>query len=90
VIHQVRPRLRHAPRTARRAQSAALATERQQPVVAALATAQTQEAMGQDPALEERVELVLDELRQLRAGGGLGVRDEAGRMPRTLFSISGP
>ena len=37
--------------------------------------------MRQDPSLEERVELVLDEPRQLRAGGGLGVRDERGRVP---------
>ena len=49
--------------------------------MAALAAAQSQEAVGQDAAPQERVELVLDEPRQLRAGGGLGVRDEAGRMP---------
>jgi hypothetical protein len=36
--------------------------------------------MGQDAALEEGVELVLDESWQLRSGAGLGVRDEAGRM----------
>jgi hypothetical protein len=48
--------------------------------VAALAAAQAQEAVGQDAALEERVELVLDEPRQLGACAGLGVRDEAGRV----------
>jgi transposase len=37
----------------------ALATERQQAVVAAVAAAQAQEAMRQDPALEERVGSVL-------------------------------
>jgi hypothetical protein len=31
----------------------------------------------QDAALEEGVELVFDEARQLRSGAGLGVRDEA-------------
>lgn len=36
--------------------------------------------MGEDAALEEGVELVLDEPRQFGAGAGLGVGDEAGRM----------
>ena len=36
--------------------------------------------MSQDAALEEGVELVLDEARQFRTGAGLGVRDEAGRV----------
>ena len=36
--------------------------------------------MRQDAALEERVELVLDEARQLRSSAGLGVRDQAGRV----------
>ena len=36
--------------------------------------------MGEDAALEEGVELVLDEARQLRSGAGFGVRDEAGLM----------
>ncbi len=58
----------------------ALAAEGQQLVVAALAAAQPQEAVGQDAALEEGVELVLDEPRQLGPGAGLGVGDEAGRM----------
>ncbi len=48
--------------------------------MAALAAAKSQESVRQDAAFEERVELVLDESRQLRAGGGLGVHDEAGRM----------
>ncbi|MFO1225318.1 hypothetical protein [Roseateles sp.] len=46
--------------------------------MAALAAAQPEEAMRQDAALEEGVKLVLDESRQLSAGAGLGVRDEAG------------
>jgi hypothetical protein len=41
---------------------------------------QAQEAMRQDVALKEGVELVLDEPGQLGAGAGLGVGDEAGRM----------
>ena len=36
--------------------------------------------MRQDAALEEVVELVFDEARQLTARTGLGVRDEAGRV----------
>ena len=48
--------------------------------MAAFAAAQPQEAVGQDAALEEGVELVLDESRQLGARTGLGVGDEAGRV----------
>ena len=48
--------------------------------MAAVAAEQAQEAVGQDAALEERLELVLDEPGQLGAGAGLGVRDEAGRV----------
>jgi hypothetical protein len=36
--------------------------------------------MRQDAALEEGVELVLDESRQFGSGAGLGVSDEAGRV----------
>jgi hypothetical protein len=53
----VRRGLRHAPRTARRAEAAALAAEGKKLVVTAFAAAQPQEAMGQDAALEEGVEL---------------------------------
>ena len=48
--------------------------------MAAFTVAQPQEGLGQDAALEEGVKLVLDESRQLGAGTGLGVRDEAGRV----------
>ncbi|MCU0921673.1 MAG: hypothetical protein MUF16_15290 [Burkholderiaceae bacterium] len=48
--------------------------------MAALAAAQPQEAVGEDAALEEGVELVFDEARQFGAGAGLGVRNEAGRV----------
>jgi hypothetical protein len=48
--------------------------------VAAVAAAQPQEAVGQDAAFEEGVELVLDEPRQLGASAGLGVGDETGRV----------
>jgi hypothetical protein len=44
--------------------------------VAALA-AQPEEAMGQDAARQEGIELVLDESRQLGASAGLGVGDES-------------
>jgi hypothetical protein len=53
VFHQVRRGLRHAARAARGAESAALAAEIQKLVVAAVATAQAQEAVGRDAALEE-------------------------------------
>ena len=42
----------------------------------AVAAAQAQEAVRQDAALEEGVELVLDELRQVCADCGLGLREE--------------
>jgi hypothetical protein len=77
---QVGRGLRHAPRTARRAKPAALAAEGQQLVVPALAAAKPQETVRQDAALEKGVELVLDEPRQLAAGAGFGVGDEAGRV----------
>ncbi len=57
---------------------AAFAPERQRLVVTALAAAQPQETVGQDAALEEGVELVLDAPRQFTARAGLNVRDEAG------------
>jgi len=40
--------------------------------------AQAQEAVGQDAAFEEGVELVLDELRQVGPGGHLCLGDEGG------------
>jgi hypothetical protein len=48
--------------------------------VAALAAAQPEHAVGQDAALEEGVDFVLDEARQLRSGAGLGVLNETGRV----------
>ena len=48
--------------------------------MAALAAAQPQEAVRQDAALEEGVELVFDEARQRRSGAGFGMRDEVGRV----------
>jgi hypothetical protein len=80
MVHQVRCRLRHPPGPSRGAEAAPLAAERQQLVVPALAAAQAQEAVGQDAALEEGVELILDEARQRGPGAGLGVGDETGRV----------
>ncbi|MBK8763788.1 MAG: hypothetical protein IPM01_03835 [Burkholderiaceae bacterium] len=71
VVDQVRRRLCHAPRAARRAKAAPLATEGDELVVAAVAAAQSQEAVREDAALQERVELVLHELRQVGPGGRL-------------------
>ena len=44
--------------------------------MAAVAAAQAQEAVGQDAAPQEGVELVLDELRQVRACFGFSLGDE--------------
>jgi len=44
--------------------------------VAAILTARAQEAVGQDAAFEEGVELVLDELRQVGAGSVFGLCEE--------------
>ena len=90
VVHKVRRGLRHAPRAARRAEPAALAAEGQQLVVPALAAAQPQEAVRQDAAFEEGVELVLDEPGQFGTRAGFGVGDEAGRVPRAAAPGSAP
>ena len=58
MVDQMRRGLRHAPRAARRAKAAPLAAEGDQLVVAAVAAAQPQKAVGQDAAFEEGVELV--------------------------------
>ena len=71
MIDQMRGGLRHAPRPARGAEPAALATEGDQFVVAAIDAAQAQEAVRQDAALQESVELVFGELRQAGTGGRL-------------------
>jgi len=78
VVHRVRHRLRHASGAARRAEAAPLAAEGNELVVAAVATAHPQEAVGQDAALEKGIELVLDEPGQLGTGARFGVSDEAG------------
>jgi len=46
--------------------------------VAAVVAAQAQEAVGQDAALQEGVELVLQKLRQVGAGCGLSLLEEGG------------
>ena len=76
MVHQVRPCLRHAPAPARRAKATPLAAERDQLVVAAVGAAQAQEAVSEDAAFEEGVELVLHELRQVGAGGIFGLGKE--------------
>ena len=77
VLDQVRRSLRHAPRAARGTKPTALAAECHQLVVAAVAAAQAQEALRQDAALQEGVELVLHKLRQVGAGCGLGLLEES-------------
>lgn len=72
--------LRHPARDARGANPSTRVVEVQQLVVAALAAAQSQEAMGQNAALKEGVELVFDEAWRLGTGTGVGVGDETGRV----------
>ena len=57
-------------------QAAPFAAEGEQLVVAAVAAVQAQEAMGQDAALKEGVELVFDKLRQVCAGSVFGLSEE--------------
>ena len=76
VVHQVRRRLRHAPGSACGAKPAPLAAKRHQLVVAAVAAVQAQEAVGQDAAFQESVELVLHELRQVGTGSVFGLGEE--------------
>ena len=80
VVDQVRCRLRHPPGPARGANAAPFAAGSHQLVVAAIAAAQAQEAVGQDAAFEEGVELVFDDVRRRGGGAGLDVGDEAGRV----------
>jgi hypothetical protein len=63
-------------RRARRAKAASLAAEGDQLVVPTVAAAQAQEAVGQDAALQEGVELILDELRQVGTGRVFGLGEE--------------
>ena len=76
MVDQVGRSLGHTPGPARRAKASALAGEGDQLVIPAVATAQTQKAVGQDAALQEGVELVLHKLRQIGAGGRLGLLEE--------------
>ena len=78
MVHQMRRRLCHVPRAARRAKATALAAEGQQLVVAAVAAAQPQEAVRQDAAFQEGVELVTDELRQPGTCGLFGLNRRRG------------
>lgn len=87
VVHPVRRGPRHAPRAARGAEPATLAAEGQQLVVAALAAAQPQEAVRPDAALEEGIQLVLDEPGQLGTRAGFGVGDEAGCVLLGWYSV---
>jgi len=86
VVDQVRGGLRHAPRPARGAEPAALATERHELVVATIGAAQALEAGRQDATLQKCVELVTGELRQASASGLLSLSEEALGVLRIGFS----
>lgn len=79
VVHQLRRGLRHAPR-ATWEEPAPFAAEGQQLVDAALVAAQPQQAVSQDAALQEGVELAPDEPGQFATSAGFGAGDEAGRV----------
>ena len=68
--------MRRAPGAARWAKAAPLAGEGDPLVVAAVTAAQAQEAVREDAAFEEGVELVLHELRQVGADGIFGLGKE--------------
>lgn len=76
VVGEVGGRLGHASPAARGAEPAVLAREGDHPVVAASSTPNARGALGQDPAVEEVSELLLDESRQRPLAVGLDVRDE--------------
>jgi len=76
VVDQVSRRLGHAQGPARRAKAAPLADERHQLVVAAVAAAQAQEAVDEDAARQEGIELVPHNLRQVGASCDLGLLEE--------------
>jgi hypothetical protein len=63
----------HAPRAARRANAAPLATERHQCVARAGVAGEAQEALGENAAVEIRLEFVFDEWRQALYFGGEGL-----------------
>jgi hypothetical protein len=87
MVYEVGCCLRHAPRTARRAKPAPLAAQCDQLVVAAVAAAQSQEAVGQDAALEEGVELILEELRQVGASSVFGLGEEGCTVRRAMAAV---
>lgn len=64
-----------------RAEPAAFTAECQQLVVAALAAAQPPQAVRQNAACEESVELVIDAARQLTAGAAAGAGTDACSSP---------
>jgi len=77
MVYQVRRAMRHAPRSARGAEPAALANEGDQFVVPAIGAARAHEAVRQNSAYDLRVELAFDELRQASASDRLSLAEEA-------------
>ena len=76
VVHQVRGRLRHAPCAARWAKVSPLAGEGYKLVMPAVTAAQAQEAVRENAALEEGVELSLGSSAAGRPGGGFDLGEE--------------
>lgn len=68
------------PGPARGAKRSPLAAERDQLVVAVVAAAKAHEATRQNAALQEGVEFVFDELRQVGTGSVLGQGEEGRRV----------
>jgi hypothetical protein len=99
VVGEVRGDLAHTPGVAGGAYAAALARERDQPLVAATLTTGPRETMGQNATLEVAPEVAFDPIRQSVAHGvGLGrsgheglevmlhglIQSRLGRAPRTV------
>ena len=55
--------------------------------MAAVAAVQPREAVGQNAAFEEGVELILDELRQVGTGGSFGLRKVAACCCTRRYSV---
>ena len=76
VVDQVRGSLRHAPCAARWAKASPLAGEGYKLVMPAVTAAQAQEAVRENAALEEGVELSLGSSAAGRPGGGFDLGEE--------------
>jgi hypothetical protein len=78
----MRRRIRHPPRRTRRTQAAAFAAERDEQLVVAGRTANPREAMRQDPAAQERLELAVD-----MTGQSVSFRVDLAHVPQHRLAV---